>query len=205
MNPRDLMDDYLIEMKEGKNQDYSHFDFTDLTRITFDLFVAGNDTTANMTRWFLIYMARFQEIQEKIQEEIDRVVPRDTLPGLEHRNELRYLDATMNEVQRHCSMLPMGLMRCAAKDTKLEGFDIQKGTVVMSLAALSHKDRTYFKDPDKFDPSRFLDENRKYFPTCEWISGLWNREKTMPRGAIRQNGTLSHNCCSATELHLRTS
>ncbi|KAB7494263.1 Cytochrome P450 2C13, male-specific [Armadillidium nasatum] len=123
-NPRDLMDDYLIEMKEKKNQDYSHFDFTDLTRITFDLFMAGNDTTANMTRWFLVYMARFQEIQEKVQEEIDRVVPRDTLPGLQHRNELAYLDATINEVQRCSSMIPFGVARRTTTDLKLGGYDI---------------------------------------------------------------------------------
>ncbi|KAB7495599.1 putative cytochrome P450 [Armadillidium nasatum] len=134
-NPRDLMDDYLIEMKEGKNPDYSHFDFT--------------------------------EIQEKIQKEIDKVVPRDTLPGLEHRNKLTYLDATINEVQRHCSMLPVGVMKCATKDVKLEGFDIPKGTVVISVAALSHRDPTYFDSPEEFNPSRFLDENGKYFPTCD--------------------------------------
>ncbi|RXG60107.1 cytochrome P450 2L1, partial [Armadillidium vulgare] len=48
-NPRDLMDDYLIEMTEGKSEEYSHFSITDLTRVTLDLFVAGNDTAANIS------------------------------------------------------------------------------------------------------------------------------------------------------------
>ncbi|RXG55636.1 cytochrome P450 2J2, partial [Armadillidium vulgare] len=78
-NPRDLMDDYLIEMTEGKSEEYSHFSITDLTRVTLDLFVAGNDTAANITKWTLIYMSRFQEIQEKIQKEIDKESFRETL------------------------------------------------------------------------------------------------------------------------------
>ncbi|KAB7494261.1 Fumitremorgin C synthase, partial [Armadillidium nasatum] len=110
---------------------------------------------------------RFQEIQEKIQKEIDRVVPRDTLPGLQHRKELAYLDATINEVQRHCSMISMGVFRYTTNEVKLQGYDIQKGTIIFPLAALSHRDPTYFKDPDKFDPSRFLDDNGKYIPTCD--------------------------------------
>ncbi|KAL7635033.1 UNVERIFIED_CONTAM: hypothetical protein RMT77_014018 [Armadillidium vulgare] len=61
-DPRDLMDDYVTEMKEGKSEDYSNFNCADLPRITFDLFVAGNDTTTNMTQWFLNYMARFQDV-----------------------------------------------------------------------------------------------------------------------------------------------
>ncbi|RXG71463.1 cytochrome P450 2L1 [Armadillidium vulgare] len=162
-NPRDLMDDYLIEMKEKKNQDYSHFNITDLIRVTFDLFVAGNDTTSNMTRWFLTYMARFQETQEKIQKDIDKVVQRGTLPGLQHRNELAYLDAAINEVQRHCSMISMGVVRYTTTDVKVADYDIPKGTAVLSVAALSHKDPTYFKDPEVFDPSRFLDKNGKMY------------------------------------------
>ncbi|KAL7635548.1 UNVERIFIED_CONTAM: hypothetical protein RMT77_014617 [Armadillidium vulgare] len=166
-NPRDLIDDYLIEMNEKKNQDYSYFDFTDLTRIGFDLFMAGNDTTANMIRWFLTYMARHQEIQIKIQKEIDRVVPRDTLPGLQHRKELVYLDATINEVQRCSSLISHGIVRSTSTDIKFGGYDIPAGTIIISVAALSHKDPLYFKDPHKFDPSRFLDENGKFIPTCE--------------------------------------
>ncbi|RXG56314.1 cytochrome P450 2L1 [Armadillidium vulgare] len=74
-------------MKEKTNQNYSHFDITDLKKIMLDIFRASNSSTSHVIQWFLVYMSRFQEIQERIQKEIDKFVPRDSLPGLEHKNE----------------------------------------------------------------------------------------------------------------------
>ncbi|KAB7502287.1 Cytochrome P450 2L1 [Armadillidium nasatum] len=149
-----------------------------LMKIMLDMFRASNSSTARIIRLFLVYMSSLQEIQERIQKEIDKVVPRDSLPGLEHRNELTYLDATINEVLRHSSVLPIGVLRCAAKDVRLEGYDIPKGTAVISLEAFSHSDPTYFETPNEFNPSRFLDGNGKYFPTCDGFQafGLGKRQ-----------------------------
>lgn len=58
----------------------------DLMRIIFDLFAAGFDTTANTLRWVFLYMARFPEVQRRIQQQIDEVVPRDTLPSYQHKS-----------------------------------------------------------------------------------------------------------------------
>lgn len=58
----------------------------DLMRIIFDLFAAGFDTTANTLRWVVLYMARFPEVQRRIQQQIDEVVPRDTLPSYQHKS-----------------------------------------------------------------------------------------------------------------------
>lgn len=58
---------------------------TDLVVITFDLFNAGFDTVSNMLRWIILYMAKYPDVQRRVQEQIDEVVPRDTLPSVEHK------------------------------------------------------------------------------------------------------------------------
>lgn len=53
--------------------------------VTFDLFNAGFDTTSNMLRWVILYMAKYPEVQRRVQQQLDEVVPRDTLPSYEHK------------------------------------------------------------------------------------------------------------------------
>ena len=50
-----------------------------------DLFVAGTETTANVIRWYCLYMAKFPKIQKKIQSEIDFIVPRDRILNYEDK------------------------------------------------------------------------------------------------------------------------
>lgn len=59
----------------------------DLMQNIFDLFFAGFDTTANMLRWICLYMAAHPEVQKRVQQEIDDVVPRDTLPSTQHKSQ----------------------------------------------------------------------------------------------------------------------
>jgi cytochrome P450 len=65
-----------------------------LLAVCRNLFAAGTDTTFNSVTFALVYMVRFPEIQEKVQEEIDRVVGRDRLPSLEDR--ARYIIITFS-------------------------------------------------------------------------------------------------------------
>lgn len=58
----------------------------DLLKTVFDLFSAGFDTTSNMLRWVILYMAAYPQVQLKVQEELDEAVPRDTLPSHQHRH-----------------------------------------------------------------------------------------------------------------------
>ena len=39
-----------------------------------DLFLAGTETTSTTLAWAVLYMVREQEVQNKVQEELDRVV-----------------------------------------------------------------------------------------------------------------------------------
>ena len=52
-----------------------------------------------------------------------------------------------------------GVPHRAVKDTKLCGFDIPKDTMVISAFMHLSCDPNSFKNPHKFDPENFLDEN----------------------------------------------
>ena len=87
---------------------------------------------------------------------------------------LPYLNMVTYESLRMFSILPW-LDRLAENDYHLLGTNIiiKKGTPVILPMRAVHMDPKYFSDPEKFDPERFSDENKKniqpftYFPFGE--------------------------------------
>uniref|UniRef100_A0A3B4A9N8 Cytochrome P450, family 2, subfamily N, polypeptide 13 n=1 Tax=Periophthalmus magnuspinnatus TaxID=409849 RepID=A0A3B4A9N8_9GOBI len=128
-NPRDYIDSFIIEMK---NQKASRF-FTNLAYCAMDLFLAGTETTATTLQWSLIYLIKHPEVQEKVQEEIDRVIEQNRLPTMADRANLPYTDAVVHEIQRIGNIVPLNGMRMASKDTTLGGYFIPKGTGIMPM------------------------------------------------------------------------
>ena len=51
-----------------------------LCEVIFDLFIGGAETTTTTLDWSLLYFVEHPEIQEKCQEEIDRVGCATLLP-----------------------------------------------------------------------------------------------------------------------------
>ena len=52
-----------------------------------DMFTASSETTSSTLRWITLYMAKYPEIQQKVQAEIDSVCPRDKRPCLDDRQQ----------------------------------------------------------------------------------------------------------------------
>ncbi|TKR95940.1 hypothetical protein L596_010034 [Steinernema carpocapsae] len=78
--PRDYMDAFLMEMKRRKEAgEQEEFTEQQLSIAVYDLFSAGTETTVTTLRYGIHYLLNYPEIQDKIYEEIDRVI------GLEHR------------------------------------------------------------------------------------------------------------------------
>ncbi|WAR07452.1 CP1A1-like protein [Mya arenaria] len=72
------------------------------------------------------------------------------------RAYLPYTEATIHEVLRKSSIVPFALPHFTIADTKLCGFDIDKGTVVfLNLHSVSYE-KDFWGDPDVFRPERFL-------------------------------------------------
>ncbi|KAM9385854.1 cytochrome P450 2J6-like [Pholidichthys leucotaenia] len=160
-NPRDYIDNFLIEEKNNKNSEVG-FKEENLVLCCLDLFLAGSETTSKTLQWGLIYLINNPHIQEKVQAEIDKVIGQTRQPTMADKPNLPYTDAVIHEIQRMGNIVPLNGMRMAAKDTHLGGYIIPRGTSVMPNLTSVLFDKNEWKTPDTFNPGHFLDAEGKF-------------------------------------------
>ncbi|XP_075437839.1 cytochrome P450 2J6-like isoform X2 [Ascaphus truei] len=190
--PRDFIDRYLEELGKEEENGKQTFDEENLFTCVSDLFIAGTETTSASLEWCLLYMMAFPDIQEKCQQEIDRVLgDRDRL-DYDDRASMPYTQAVLQEVQRFGSIVPLGVAHAPVTDTKLNGFNIPKGTFIITDLSSAHFDETRWKYPHEFNPENFLSEEGE----------LVKAEAFLPFSAGRRGGRgqgESSNSCRKTE------
>ncbi|XP_036887801.1 cytochrome P450 2U1 isoform X2 [Sturnira hondurensis] len=158
-NPQDFIDMYLLHVEEEKkNNSNSSFNEDYLFYIIGDLFIAGTDTTTNSLLWCLLYMSLNPDIQDKVHEEIERVIGADRAPSLTDKAQMPYTEATIMEVQRLTMVVPLAIPHMTSEKTVLQGYTIPKGTVIVPNLWSVHRDPAIWEKPEDFDPSRFLDD-----------------------------------------------
>ncbi|XP_072030469.1 cytochrome P450 2U1-like [Amphiura filiformis] len=163
-DPRTFIDVYLNnqgKIREGHPDIAEWFDDEDLVSCIEDLFGAGTETSSATLKFGLLYMVLQPDIQEKIQAELDSEVGRNRMPSFKDRPRLPYTEATLLEIQRIGSIGPFGVPRAATIDTKLYGYDIPRGTMVIPNLWAIHHDERIWKEAESFKPERFLDSDGK--------------------------------------------
>ena len=159
---RDFTDAILSEANnELKENKQSSLYLTDdhLEMVVSDIFTAGAETTVTAIRWAIVYLCHFPKIQDRIYTELRTVVGDDRLPSLQDRRQLPYLEATIREVLRRSSFIPLGLPHTTTCDTTLQEYKIPKGTFILFNMWAMHNDERYWTAPDEFRPERWLDED----------------------------------------------
>jgi len=148
--------------------------------------LAGYDTVLNDLLIFTRRIAQNPEEQEKIREELREIVEKDESLDYQNVMEAKYLEAAIMESQR---MAPTGfiLERKCTKDYLLPGTNItlEKGRYIQVPVWSLQNDEKYWEEPSKFNPDRFLPENRDKI-----VQGTYMPFGLGPRNCIAQRFAL---------------
>ena len=78
-NLRDLVDTYLFEIEQAKEEGREEFLFEgknsdrQIYQIIGDLYSAGTETVKTTLQWSVVYMLHHPEVMRKVQDELDQV------------------------------------------------------------------------------------------------------------------------------------
>jgi len=133
-------------------------DKKELAYILRDIFTAGTETVSFQVARALAVLGNRPNVAERLQKEIDSVVPRDRLPSLYDRKNMPYLEATILELFRYRTIFPITVPYMATCDTQVGAYDVRKDTTILVNLWAAHMDPLVWKDPENFRPERFLDD-----------------------------------------------
>ncbi|XP_054930062.2 cytochrome P450 2H2-like isoform X1 [Dermacentor andersoni] len=154
---KSYIDLYMDKIWQAEQNNNPYFTVEYLAGNMCDI-VMGSATSTNVyLHWNLLNLAsRADNLQADLQREIDTVVGRSRSPCWEDHKCLPLTMATLWEMYRWKVATPFNLPRGVGENMKFENYDLPKDTVVFPNLLAIHRNTKLWKDPDTFDPSRFL-------------------------------------------------
>ncbi|XP_032528371.2 cytochrome P450 307a1 [Danaus plexippus] len=121
-------------------------------------FLGGHSSVGNLVMLCLAAIARDPEVGKKIRSEIDGVTKGKRPVNLTDRPSLPYTEATILECLRYASS-PI-VPHVATENANVAGYGVEKGTIVFINNYELNTSTKYWDEPQKFDPSRFLERTK---------------------------------------------
>jgi cytochrome P450 len=110
----------------------------------------GQETTSRALTWAIYLLSQSPEWRERLTEEAENAAD-----GFGQDAALVQTRAVVEEALRLYPPI-IGITRTAMRRAELAGHKIERGTMVVISPYVLHRHRLLWRDPDLFDPSRFL-------------------------------------------------
>ena len=121
------------------------------------LFLAGHETSASSLSWSLYVLGEAPELQKQLVDELLQVSPTGEVSFADMR-QLIGVAAMFREVLRLYP--PVGYFpREAMQDQEIRGAKVKKGDALLVFPWLLHRHRRWWREPDLFNPERFLNKD----------------------------------------------
>ncbi|KAL5816517.1 hypothetical protein ACOSQ3_024895 [Xanthoceras sorbifolium] len=124
--------------------------------LLWNMITAGMDTVAITAEWAMAELVKNPKVQQKAQQEMDRVIGLDRAITESDILNLPYLQCIAKEATRLHPPTPLMLPHRASAHIKIGGYDIPQGTVVHVDVWAIARDPSIWADPLEFKPERFL-------------------------------------------------
>ncbi|XP_022913723.2 cytochrome P450 9e2-like [Onthophagus taurus] len=169
------MIDFLLQSRD-KMEDKNLLSDENITAHAFSFFFGGFESTSTVLSFMGYELAINPEIQQKLQEEIDKTFQECngnlTYDALQ---KMRYMDMVVSETLRKWPPNPFTDRVCVKPYTipptnqHEQSLNLEVGQTVWIPIYGLHNDPEYFPNPTKFDPERFNEENKQNIPSGVYV------------------------------------
>ncbi|KAI9452755.1 cytochrome P450 [Lactarius psammicola] len=126
------------------------------------MLAAGGETSSTTLLWWLLAMLAYPEVQNLAHAELDEVVGSARPPTFADLPSLPYIRAMVKETLRWSLTVPFGIPHASSADDWYKGMFIPKGTICLpNMRVINSEPDVFGSDAARFDPARYLDENRR--------------------------------------------
>ncbi len=168
--------DLLAALMAARDEDGSRMAERQLLDEAMTMLLAGHETTALALSYSLYLLAMNPQAQQQLQDEIASVLG-DRSAGWDDLPQLEFARQVVTEAMRLYPPADV-LGREAVEDCQIGDIPVPRGTTIFMSQWVMHRDERFFKDPVRFEPSRWT----KQF------------EQTLPRFAYFPFGGGPRNC-----------
>ncbi|XP_060554489.1 cytochrome P450 2C31-like [Ruditapes philippinarum] len=158
--------DYLLDEQRKTIEEGKEVIFTDERIISniLETVGAGILTTWSVLTSSILCLVNHPEYQDKVFEEIDKNIGRDSSPNHSDKVHCPHLEALELEVHRLITVVPILAGSQCSRDLEFEGYNLSKGTLIIANIWYIHHNPKIWGDPWNFRPERFLDEDGQLLP-----------------------------------------